>query len=214
MKISITLLATLLLSLPLLSQNDAASKAILDKAFAGFEASKGIRLSFQTTIMESDGTEYPSESGVAYIRGNRFKLVMETMDIWFDGVTQWVLIKEANEVNISNPTRQEIAAVSPLALLGMYKSGYSLKAPVSATVNGKNVYQIQMTPTAGNKDFTSVVASIDKKSHTLVQVILTTVNGVKTKIDITGYNPDHQFDEPFFRFDKALYPDVEIVDLR
>jgi outer membrane lipoprotein-sorting protein len=96
----------------------------------------------------------------------------------------------------------------------MYKSGYSLKAPVSATVNGKNVYQIQMTPTAGNKDFTSVVASIDKKSHTLVQVILTTVNGVKTKIDITGYNPDHQFDEPFFRFDKALYPDVEIVDLR
>ncbi len=214
MKISITLLATLLLSLPLFSQNDAASKAILDKAFAGFEASQGIRLSFKTTTQESDGTGYPPESGVAYIRGNRFKLVMEAMDIWFDGVTQWVFIKEANEVNISNPTGQEIAAVSPLALLGMYKNGYALKAPVSATVNGKNVYQIQMTPTAGNKDFTSVIASIDKKSHTLVQVILTTANGMKTKIDITSYDANHQFNEPFFRFDKALHPNVEIVDLR
>ncbi|MEN6588487.1 MAG: LolA-like putative outer membrane lipoprotein chaperone [Proteiniphilum sp.] len=214
MKISITLLTALLLSLPLFSQNNAASKSILDKAFAGFEASQGIRLSFKTTTMESDGTAYPPESGVAYVRGNRFKLDMEAMDIWFDGVTQWVFIKEANEVNISNPTGQEIAAVSPLALLGMYKSGYTLKAPVSTTVNGTNVYQIQMTPAAGNKDFTSVTASIDKKTHTLVQVILTTANGINTKIDITSYNANHQFNEPFFRFDKALHPDVEIVDLR
>ena len=214
MKISITLLTALLLSLPLFSQNNAASKAILDKAFAGFETSHGIRLSFKTTTMESDGTAYAPESGVAYIRGNLFKLVMEAMDIWFDGVTQWVFIKEANEVNISNPTGQEIAAVSPLALLGMYKNGYTLKAPVSATVNGTNVYQIHMTPAAGNKDFKAVTASIDKKTHTLVQVILTTANDIKTKIDITSYNANHQFNEPFFRFDKALHPDVEIVDLR
>jgi len=214
MKISITLLTAFLLSLPLFSQNDATSKAILDKAFAEFEASQGIQLSFKTTTTESDGTTYPTESGVAYIRGNRFKLVMEKMDIWFDGVTQWVFIKETNEVNISNPTGKEIAAVSPLALLGMYKNGYTLKAPVSTTVNGKNVYQIQMTPTAGNKDFTSVVASLNKKTNTLVQVILATANGMKTKIDITSYNANHQFNEPFFRFDKALHPNVEIVDLR
>jgi len=172
MKISITLLTTLLLSLPLFSQNDATSKAILDKAFAEFEASQGIQLSFKTTTTESDGTTYPTESGVAYIRGNRFKLVMEKMDIWFDGVTQWVFIKETNEVNISNPTGKEIAAVSPLALLGMYKNGYTLKAPVSTTVNGKNVYQIQMTPTAGNKDFTSVVASLNKRQTPLCRSYL------------------------------------------
>ena len=214
MKINITLLAALLLSLPLFSQHNAESKAILDKAYAGFESSHGIRLSFKTTTQESDGTDYPPESGVAYIRGDRFKLVMEAMDIWFDGETQWVFIKEANEVNISKPTGQEIAAVSPLALLGMYKNGYTLKAPVSATVSGTNVYQIHMTPVAGNQDFKTVTASIDKKTHTIVQVILTMANGMKTKIDITNYNANHQFNEPFFQFDKALHPGVEIVDLR
>ncbi|HBG58445.1 LolA family protein [Proteiniphilum sp. UBA1028] len=214
MKISLTLFTTLLLSLPLFSQNNAESKAILDKALGGLEASDGIRLSFKTTTLDPDGTSYYPESGVALIKGNRFKLEMGSMDIWFDGKTQWVYMKEANEVNISTPTGQEIASVSPLAMLSMYKNGYILKAPVSKTVNGTSVYQIEMTPVTGNKDFGAVTASINKKNQAVVQLILTAANGTKTQIDITGYNVNYQFEDTIFRFDTAQHPDVEIVDLR
>lgn len=214
MKPGIPLLAALLLSLPLFSQSNAESKAIMDKAFAGFETSKGIQLSFKTSSQDADGNTYQPESGTAFIKGNRFKLEMESMNIWFDGVTQWVFIKEANEVNISKPDGQEIAAVSPLALLGMYKNGYMLKAPISKTIKDTPVWQIEMIPSAGNRDFKVVVASINKKDHTVMQVILTAANGMKTQIDLSGYNANHQFDDALFRFDKTTYPGVEIVDLR
>lgn len=214
MKPGIPLLAALLLSLPLFSQSNAESKAIMDKAFAGFETSKGIQLSFKTSSQDADGNTYQPESGTAFIKGNRFKLEMESMNIWFDGVTQWVFIKEANEVNISKPDGQEVAAVSPLALLGMYKNGYMLKAPISKTIKDTPVWQIEMIPSAGNRDFKVVVASINKKDHTVMQVILTAANGMKTQIDLSGYNANHQFDDALFRFDKTTYPGVEIVDLR
>jgi len=105
-------------------QNNSSARAMLDKAYAAYEASSGIRLSFQSMTLEPDGTEYISQTGIASIRGNKFKIETEAVDIWFDGETQWVLMKDVNEVNISNPTGQEIAAISPLALLGMYKNGY------------------------------------------------------------------------------------------
>ncbi len=214
MKPGLFLLTALFLSLPLFSQRNAEAIAIMDKAYAGFEKSKGIELLFETTTIDADGNTYPTETGKAYIKGDRFKLEMEAMHIWFDGETQWVFIKDANEVNISKPVGQEIAAVSPLALLGMYKNGYLLKAPVSKTVNHNPVYQIEMQPATGNKDFKMVTASINKNNFTVVQVVLTATNGVQTQINISRYNANYQFNDALFRFDKTAHPGVEIVDLR
>lgn len=186
----------------------------MDKSLAGFEKSQGIELLFETITIDADGDAYPPETGKAYIKGNRFKLEMEDMHIWFDGETQWVFMKNANEVNISNPSSQEIAAISPLALLGMYKNGYTIKAPVSKAIKQIPVYQIEMQPATGNKDFKQVTVSINKNNYTLVQVVLTAVNGMKTQINISRYNANFQFEDSLFRFNKTAHPGVEIVDLR
>ena len=196
------------------AQNSTDARALLDKAYATYEASDGIRLSFKSTLTDKDGTAYAPQSGEAYIKGDKFKLEMDAMDVWFDGKTQWVLMKDVNEVNLSAPTATEIASISPLALLGMYKNGFTLKAPASKTINGRSTHLIDMVPAGGNKDFKSITAAIDKESGNITQVILIMTDGMKNKIDISGYNTNHQFSEDLFRFDKNKHPDVEIVDLR
>lgn len=214
MKRNILTIALLLFSFASFPQSPGEAEALLDKTYAAFEASQGILLSFTSTTLEADGTPSMVQSGKAFIKGNRFKLEMEAMDIWFDGETQWVWMKEANEVNISNPTEQEVASISPLALLSMYKKGYTLKAPLSKRVNGKNVYLVEMQPAVSNKDFKAVSVAIDKDSHTLRQVILTLSNGMTNKIDITNYNANHPFSDTEFKFDKNVHPKIEIIDLR
>lgn len=208
----ISIFLILFLSGSISAQNDA--KALLDKAYATYEASGGIKLSFTSTITDNEGTAYAPQSGEAYIKGDKFKLEMKTMDIWFDGKTQWVLMKEVKEVNISAPTSGEIAAISPLALLGIYKNGFTLKAPASKTINGRSAYLIDMIPVNRNKDFKSITATIDKESGNIMQVILIMADGMKNKIDISGFNTNHQFSEAMFRFEKKDHPGVEIVDLR
>ena len=214
MKRNILTTAALLFAFVISAQGPVDAKAILDKAYNAYEASQGIILSFTFTSMEADGTTYMAQSGKAFIKGNRFKLKMEVMDIWFDGETQWVWLKDVDEVNISNPTGREIAAISPLALLGIYKNGYTLKAPRSQTVNGKNVHLVEMVPAVTNNDFKAVSVAIEKSSHTLVQVILTMSNGMRNKIDITNYNANHKFSDAEFMFDMTAHPEVEIIDLR
>lgn len=196
------------------AQNGNESSAILDKTYANFKASEGIRLSFTTSSLDKSDNPFGTQKGEAYIKGDKFKLEMEEMDVWFNGKTQWILIKEVNEVNISEPTGQEIASISPLALLSIYRNGYTLEAPAIETVNGKSAYQITMKPTGNNPDFTSVIASVDRTSHALLQVVLNFPNGTKTQIDITKYNANYQFSDAEFSFDEGKHPGVEIVDLR
>ena len=139
---------------------------------------------------------------------------MDEMTVWFDGTTQWVLLNEVDEVNISNPTDSELASISPLALLKIYTDGYTLNAPVSNTVNNQNVYSINMLAVSANNDIKEISVAIDKTTNRLVQVILTTSNNLITKIDITNYNDNFKFNDTEFTFNRSDYPGVEIVDLR
>lgn len=212
-KILLTILSLLTLTLGM-AQSDNQSRTILDKTHSTFKASEGIHLSFTLTSLDQNDQPYDVQPGEAFIKGNQFRLEMDAMTVWFNGTTQWVLIKEVNEVNISNPTPQEVASISPLALLSMYKTGYTFKAPTTVAVNGENAHRVEMTPTEKNSDFTSVSVAIDKASHTLLQVHLTFTNGAKNQIDITKYNANYHYPDAEFTFDPSAHPGVEIVDLR
>jgi outer membrane lipoprotein-sorting protein len=214
MKKNILTLAALFIALTAFAQNSGESRAILDRAFANYESSNGISLLFTINVTEANGITHQTQSGEAKIKGDKFRLIMSGIDIWFDGATQWVLMRDVDEVSITKPTGNDIAAISPLALLGMYKTGFSLKEPTSKTVNGRNSYLIDMAPAATNNDFREVAIAIDKQTNTIVQVNLTLGNGMKNRIDITNYNANHSFSDSEFVFNPNNHPNVEIVDLR
>ena len=214
MKRLASILLVLSLTVAAFGQDSPQSRTILDKTHSGYMLSNGIKLSFTSSVGEAGANQFDAQKGEAFIKGNKFRLEMDEMNIWFDGTTQWVLLKDVDEVNISNPTESELASVSPLALLGIYREGYSLKAPVSKTVNGKNVNFIDMTPVAANSDIKAISVAVDKTNNRLVQVIMTMSNDILTKIDITDYNDNFKFNDSEFIFNKNNHPGVEIVDLR
>lgn len=214
MKKSILLISIFLLAFALFAQDSPDARKIVDRTYNKYISSEGIRLSFVFTTLDAEGTEYDSQKGVASIKGDKFHIEMENMDVWFDGKTQWVLMKGIDEVNISNPSERELAAISPLALLGIYKDGYILKAPLSKSINGKRVTQIEMNPVNGNREYKTISVFIDKSNDRLVQANFTMNNNMQTKIDITDYNDNYKFSDSTFVFDKKQFPNVEIVDLR
>ena len=214
MKKSIFTILTLLLTLGLIAQNSSESRKIVDKTYNDYISSDGIRISFVLTTLDSEGEEYDSQKGVASIKGNKFHLEVNEMDVWFDGKTQWVLMKSINEVNISNPSESELASISPLALLGIYKEGYLLKAPITKTVKNRNVHQIEMTPLDANKEFKAITIYIDKASERLTQAHFILKNNMQTKIDLTDYNDNYKYSDNEFVFDKSEYMDTEVIDLR
>lgn len=204
----------LLLSLASHAQSSTESKDILDKASQLFEKSEGVNLSFILSSDDPKGSLYEPQDGIAFVKGNKFKLELTSSTTWFDGTTQWVLLKDANEVNISNPTPQELVAISPLALLNMYKTDYVLKKPVEKAYNGKTITEIEMTPKNKSQDFKTITIALDNKTNSLVMVRFTTSDGNKNKLVISNYKSNNKYSNDMFLFNKHNHPGVEIIDLR
>lgn len=213
MKKLITISLSLLLTITLFAQSSNEAKTILDKAYNNYQQSKGIKIEFSFSAIENNDA-YIQQSGTAMVKGNKFKIEADDVNTWFDGKTQWVLLKDYNEVNISEPTLDEIASISPTALLSMYKAGYTLKKPTTKTINKKSAHIIEMIPTSSGSDFKDISVAIDKSNNTILEINLTLKNGVKNKISISSYNTNYNFSDIDFTFDKNKHPKVEVIDLR
>ena len=215
MRSIILILSILLVSVATYAQKSSAkSMSILDKASQLFEQSEGVKLSFTLSPDSPEGGAFEPQQGVAFIKRDKFKLDMPYSTSWFNGTTQWVLLKDANEVNISNPTPEELISISPLGILNMYKTNYVLKEPVSNSFNGKATTEIEMTPINRWEDFESLTITLDNKTSSIVMIRFTTRDGSKNKLTISDYNSNNKFTNDIFQFNKSNHPGVEIIDLR
>lgn len=212
-KFMLTIAALLLFSFSH-AQSSAKSKSMLDQASQRYEKSEGIKLVFTMNTIDADGTKYEPQPITAFVKGNKFKLDLPYATTWFDGKTQWVLLNDANEVNISTPSADELSIISPLALLNMYKSGYILKEAVSKTINGQEVAEIEMTPTDKTQDLRTISISINKKTNVVAEVKFTLKNGLHNKLTISEFNINEKYPNELFSFNKLNHPGVEVIDLR
>ena len=110
-----------LLSLPVIAQQQQSqAKAVLDKTAEAFRKAGGVKADF---IIKSvtNGLVEGSESGTIQLKGEKFVLKASEVITWFDGKTQWSYVVRNDEVNVSNPTQEELQQINPYTFLYMYQ---------------------------------------------------------------------------------------------
>ena len=100
------------LSLPVIAQQQSQAKVILDKTAEAFRKAGGVKADF-TVKAVTNGLVEGAENGTIQLKGEKF--VLKTSDIitWFDGKTQWSYVTKNDEVNVSNPTQEELQQINP-----------------------------------------------------------------------------------------------------
>ena len=114
-----------LLSLPVIAQQQQSqAKAVLDKTAEAFRKTGGVKADF---IIKSvtNGLVEGSESGTIQLKGEKFVLKASEVITWFDGKTQWSYVVRNDEVNVSNPTQEELQQINPYTFQYMYQKGFS-----------------------------------------------------------------------------------------
>ena len=56
------------------AQPAANARNILDKAYSTYENSNGIKMTFNITTTDENGTAYQPQKGTARVKGNKFKI--------------------------------------------------------------------------------------------------------------------------------------------
>lgn len=197
-KLFFTLLSVLL-PYCLSAQTDKA-KAVLDKVISTLTKDSGIQIDFEGT-----------ESGSIVMKGEKFYLHSGQIQSWYDGKTQWSYVANTEEVNISHPTPEELQGINPYFILINYQENFESSYKGTNTHEGKQVQKIVLAPKGKANE--QITLWISKSNHPIYIKVENNGKPV-SEIHVKSVRKQEGINDQVFRFNKSLYPNAEIIDLR
>lgn len=203
-----------LLSLPVVAQQQSQAKAVLDKTAEAFQKVGGVRAEFTIKAI-ANGLVEGAENGTIQLKGEKFVLKTSEVITWFDGKTQWSYVMRNDEVNVSNPTQEELQQINPYTFLYMYQKGFSYRLGTVKTFQGKAVWEVILTAKNKKQELESMILYVTKDSYEPLYILLQQRGqNTRNEITITGYQTHLNYADDVFAFDRKQYPDAEVIDLR
>ncbi len=203
------LLLFALLGMTLQAQVDGMK--ILDKAANKIATYGDVCVEFRATTYS--GTEEQGRmEGKMSLQGMKYQLDTPEMMTWYNGLTQWTLIPENKEVNISTPTAEEIQAIHPYSFLSLYRKGYDIEVKDSK-LRDQAMYEVHLTAQKKDMPMQELYVDVRKSDYTLF-CIRVRQGKSWNRISLQTIKGGLKFSDADFTFPKEKYPDYEIIDLR
>ena len=197
---------SLTLTMLVFAFNSSAQNAsnVLTQASNKFANSKSITASF--SIIDNGH----SQNGSIIVAGNKFVISTPQLSTWFDGKTQWSYSSSVNEVNITNPTADELQQINPFAIISSFRNNFN----ASMLNSTKGSFKIQLTPKKSNQSIKKVELTLNSSTYFPSLIVITAKNNTKATIKVKTINAGGVQSTSTFTFNAKKYPGVEIVDLR
>jgi len=190
----------LLLLLSVASYGQTA-KQVLDKASAAVSNKSGVTASFTLKGGQMN------DKGTISIKGKKFHATTPDVIIWFDGKTQWTLIKNNDEVNVSNPNEAQLQALNPYNFIYMYKKGYDYTMKKQGST-----YEVHLKAKEKKNSVQEMILTINAKTYIPSKIRVKHSKGWNT-IEVSNFKKANLSDN-IFRFNSKDFPQAEVIDLR
>lgn len=148
--------------------------------------------------------------GNAILSGASFVFHTPQMSVWYDGKTQWAYMQSTKEVNITEPSAEELSASNPFAILDSYHKSY--KARRLADAAGR--YCVELTPVSKGSGIAKILVYSDIKTNWPAAVSITFDDGRRIDLTVDNVKAVPEVPATTFRYDQKRYPASEIIDLR
>ena len=205
------LLTTLLIALSTtLFAQDEVAKDVLDKLSATTKAYTNMTIGFDFIFENKSQSINEQQSGVLVLEGDNFRLEMNEQTIINDGESQWVYLKDINEVQIMEHDPED-DMMSPNKLFTIYEQGYKYTYGGAKAEKGKRLHIIDLFPEESGA-FIKVQLLINAAKNQLHKIILFDKNSGTYTYLVTSFKSNT--DVKPFTFNATDYPGVEVIDLR
>lgn len=201
----VTLYNILLLFIILFPASAAAAETaaqILARCAAKVNSAESLDVRF-TLSAEGSNSSYTMK-----ISHEKFMMESPQIAVWYNGVTQWTYVKSNRELNITDPTAEELMECNPFSILNFYSKTYDIKRLAG------NGIQIEMTAKDRSATVRKAVITIDSRTYMPSKVLVTLGNGHIMAATVTSVTQGKRPAAKTFTYDKARYPASEIIDLR
>lgn len=197
--------------------SDPEAKKVLDRIRKKYEGYKSMEAAFSLTI-EVPQQALEVQKGAIGQQGNKFRLEMDQQMIVSDGKTNWVYLKQNNEVQISDAQPGGAGGndfLSPADLMKQYQKGEYLYAITDkVTEKGVVITQIEFKPKSKASEYSKLRVSVNEKAGTIQSIKAFAKDGSRYTFQITRFTPNKAFAQNHFSFDPKQVPGIHIEDLR
>lgn len=187
------------------------AREVLDATAAQFNSRGGVRTKFKATQF-SGTTPQDEASGTLLLRGQQFQVKTAEMTVWYDGKTQWAMLSNSGEVNVTEPTEEERAAMNPSVLLNIYKKGYSLSLR-KTSLRGKPTFEVYLRAKNKKAAFSEIYVDVEQGTYTPL-CFRAKKDGDWMRLSIYAFQTGTKLSDDTFAFPEKDFPDVEVIDLR
>ena len=193
-------------------KSDPQSTSILNKVNTQYASYKSMQLDLKVTI--EDGKLKEEIPGKVSVQGNKFRIDSKDQLIISDGKTNWVYLKEAKELQISNPDPDDVAMFSsPDKLLKSYQKDFISAYAGTVTYKGKTVHAIEFKPKDRNSEYSKIRVYIDQTSLEVLQIRIFDKSNIHYSIEIEKFVKNPTLSTDYFKFDESSVPKENIIDL-
>ena len=195
-----------------LGSSDPDAKKILDAVSAKMKTYKAIQATFTLKIEDSKGNSQGKKNGTAYVKGNKYHIIITGQEIYCDGKNIWTYDKSANEVTVTK-FDPDANSLTQKLFTDFYDKDFLYKLNGEKKMNAKTVQEIEMTPVDKTKNIFKIYLYIDKASKTAYSSKMLDKSGNVYIYTVNSLKNNPSLSDASFVFNKAKYPGVEVVDL-
>lgn len=177
-----------------------SAKELLDQVSNSYTKIPTYYIKFE--VKESGNTK--AETGEVYASKEKYNLNVMGINQIYDGKTLYTVSKEDKEVTVSTPSKDSDDLLTPVKILGMYKTGYKYELEKTTTVDGNKIQFIKLTPNS-KSEIKYISVGINMKNKTLYQYKEFNQNGASRTITVKDYLENLIIPKPLFKFDKSKY---------
>lgn len=216
MKRILTYTLLLLISIPVAkAQQDPKAKEILDKLSAATKAHETIVADFKVTYTSTQNNASNSSEGNIKIKGEKYQMDFMGTITYFNGETIWSYLKEANEVNISDPMEDGSDLMgNPQSVFTIYEHDFKYKYLGTEIDRGKTLWVVDLYPEDLSQQYARIRLYINKDELYLAGAQIYGKEGSNFTINISNFKTNVPLPDETFVFNKQDHPDAEVIDLR
>lgn len=159
-------------------------------------------------VFTINGGDGPVQGSIE-MSGARFALTTPQLRVWYDGKTQWSMLNSSKELNISEPTVDELTASNPFSILSNYADTYNIKL----LPDHKNMRRVELTPRIKGNGIGRIIICADKSNRPTAFTI-SFDDGQQIAVSIDNFRSRKALPDKTFSYDAKLFPASETIDLR
>lgn len=215
MKKVILLIIASIASLMMFAQGSVPQMEILDQVAAKTEKYVGLKIDFTMYVENLHSAKRDSYKGNAIYKQGLYKMDIMGQVVYSDGKTNWTYLKDADEINITNNSDNEAFMTNPQAILKDYKSKFKVNFISDKFEKNRALLEFDFYPKQiENKKYSKITIRIDKTKKQIFSVRYVGKDGVNYLVEIDKMLENPTITDAEVKFNKASYPNAELIDMR